>query len=85
RLEHGRPYRLTADGPEIVHDVTDPDPTRAFALSRLNEPTPIGVLRAVERPAYDHQLNAQVKQAVDERGQGDLSTLLSGSDTWMVR
>ncbi|WP_042371313.1 2-oxoacid:ferredoxin oxidoreductase subunit beta [Streptacidiphilus neutrinimicus] len=85
RLEHGQPYRLTPDGEEIVHDVTDPDPTRAFALSRLTEPTPIGVLRAVARPAYDRQLNAQLDQAVAERGEGDLSALLSGSDTWMVR
>ncbi|WP_042429584.1 2-oxoacid:ferredoxin oxidoreductase subunit beta [Streptacidiphilus anmyonensis] len=85
RLEHGKPYRLAPDGEEIVHDVTDPDPTRAFALSRLTEPTPIGVLRAVPRPAYDRQLNAQLEQAVAERGEGDLSALLSGSDTWMVR
>jgi 2-oxoglutarate ferredoxin oxidoreductase subunit beta len=89
RLEHGTPYRLPARdggpaGEEIVHDVTDPDPTRAFALSRLSEPTPIGVLRAVERPTYDRQLGAQLDQAVAERGEGDLSALLSGSDTWMV-
>ncbi|RAG84402.1 2-oxoacid:ferredoxin oxidoreductase subunit beta [Streptacidiphilus pinicola] len=83
RLEHGQPY--TVNGEEHVHDVTDPDPTRAFALSRLSEPTPIGVLRAVERPSYDRQLNAQLEQAVTERGEGDLGALLSGSDTWMVR
>src|SRR5690242_17844652 len=40
----------------VVHDETRPDPSLAFALSRLAEhpetPTPVGVFRAVDRPAY---------------------------------
>ncbi|WP_037605870.1 2-oxoacid:ferredoxin oxidoreductase subunit beta [Streptacidiphilus rugosus] len=85
RLEQGQPYRLSADGEEIVHDAHDPDPTRAFALSRLSSPTPIGVLRSVRRPVYDRQLNEQVAEAVTNRGEGRLEDLLTGSDTWMVR
>ncbi|MFG2844706.1 2-oxoacid:ferredoxin oxidoreductase subunit beta [Kitasatospora sp. NPDC048296] len=84
RLEHGEPYRLTPDGEEIVHDVADPDPTRAFALSRLSEPTPIGVLRDVERPVYDRQLNEQLDEAVRRHGEGDLTALLGGEDSWTV-
>ena len=38
----------------VVHDAHRDDPAQAFALARLadspNEPTPIGVFRAVERP-----------------------------------
>ncbi|MEZ0069126.1 2-oxoglutarate ferredoxin oxidoreductase subunit beta [Streptacidiphilus sp. MAP12-20] len=90
RLEHGQPYRLPqhpngADGEEIVHDAHDPDPTRAFALSRMSHPTPIGVLRSVQRPVYDKQMNEQVQEAVTNRGEGKLEDLLTGSDTWLVR
>ncbi|MBF9068027.1 2-oxoacid:ferredoxin oxidoreductase subunit beta [Streptacidiphilus fuscans] len=91
RLEQGQPYRLPGkdgddgeDGPEIVHDAHDPDPTRAFALSRLSLPTPIGILRDVQRPAYDRQLNEQLDQAVATQGPGDLGALLAGGDTWTV-
>ncbi|MFE7898185.1 2-oxoacid:ferredoxin oxidoreductase subunit beta [Streptomyces sp. NPDC057424] len=84
RLEHGRPYRPAPDAEEIVHDVEDPDPTRAFALSRLHHPTPVGVLRAVRRPVYDRLMNRQIDDAVAERGPGDLAALLAGSDTWTV-
>ena len=47
-------------------------------------PTPIGVLRAVERPAYDEMLNAQIEAAVDRRGRGDLTKLFNSGDTWVV-
>jgi 2-oxoglutarate ferredoxin oxidoreductase subunit beta len=85
RLEHGQPYRITPDGEEFVHDAHEEDPTRAFMLSRLQQPTPIGVLRDVRRPAYDHQMNEQLAQAVAKQGEGSLEALLTGSDTWMVR
>ncbi|MEU9172347.1 2-oxoacid:ferredoxin oxidoreductase subunit beta [Streptomyces sp. NPDC048420] len=84
RLEHGKPYRLAPDGEEIVHDIHDPDPARAFALSRLQHPTPIGVLRSVERPVYDALMNEQIAQAVAQRGPGDPTALLAGGDTWTV-
>ncbi|MEV4338539.1 thiamine pyrophosphate-dependent enzyme, partial [Streptomyces sp. NPDC049590] len=84
RLEQGAPYRLTPDGEETVHDPHDPDPTRAFALSRMNHPTPIGVFRSVERPVYDVQMTDQLDLAVEQHGKGDLAALLAGGDTWTV-
>ncbi|MDO0929357.1 2-oxoacid:ferredoxin oxidoreductase subunit beta [Streptomyces sp. TG1A-8] len=84
RLEHGKPHRLTPDADEVVHDVADPDPTAAFALSRLRHPTPIGVLRDVRRPVYDRLMDDQLERAVAERGRGDLAALLAGNDTWTV-
>ncbi|SOD80765.1 2-oxoacid:ferredoxin oxidoreductase subunit beta [Streptomyces sp. Ag109_G2-15] len=84
RLEQGRPYRLAPDGEEIVHDAHDPDPTRAFALSRLHHPTPIGVFRDVERPVYDTLMADQLDTAVEQYGKGDLAALLAGGDTWTV-
>ncbi|MEU5439065.1 2-oxoacid:ferredoxin oxidoreductase subunit beta, partial [Streptomyces sp. NPDC020719] len=73
----------------LVHDAHNPSPTTAFALSRLADPdtlhhTPIGVLRSVERPVYDTQMADQLDTAVHQHGKGDLSTLLTGNDTWTV-
>ncbi|MFD0357157.1 2-oxoacid:ferredoxin oxidoreductase subunit beta [Streptomyces sp. NPDC127110] len=73
----------------LVHDAHAATPTTAFALSRLADPdtlhrTPIGVFRSVERPVYDTLMADQLETAVDQRGKGDLATLLAGSDTWTV-
>ncbi|MFC6079710.1 2-oxoacid:ferredoxin oxidoreductase subunit beta [Sphaerisporangium aureirubrum] len=72
----------------LVHDAHDPDPSVAFALSRLDEPAfehvPIGVFRSVERPAYDTLMEQQMNDAVAERGPGVLAELLTGGDTWRV-
>ncbi|MCD0486471.1 2-oxoacid:ferredoxin oxidoreductase subunit beta, partial [Streptacidiphilus sp. ASG 303] len=46
--------------------------------------TPIGVLRAVDRPVYDTLMAEQLTAATTARGQGDLAALLAGPDTWTV-
>ena len=61
----------------LVHDETRADPSLAFALSRLAEhpetPTPVGVFRAVERPAYERRdAAASSSAAVERQGPGDL-------------
>ncbi|MGH9093871.1 MAG: 2-oxoacid:ferredoxin oxidoreductase subunit beta, partial [Acidimicrobiales bacterium] len=65
-----------------------PDPSVAFALSRLADgpyaPTPIGVFRAVDRPDYGSQLNGQLVAAADKKGPGDLGALLTSGATWTV-
>ena len=69
-----------------VHDAHDPDPTRAFFLSRMKGPefpVPVGVLRAVAQPVYDQALNAQVTEA-QAAGPADLDALLAGSRSWVV-
>ncbi|MER6333240.1 2-oxoacid:ferredoxin oxidoreductase subunit beta, partial [Streptomyces sp. NPDC001034] len=68
----------------LVHDAHAASPTTAFALSRLTAPTPVGVFRRAERPVYDTALNAQLDAATDRHGKGDLTTLLTGTDTWTV-
>ena len=48
-------------------------------------PTPIGVLRKVEKPTYDAQINQQVDAAIDQRdGRADLQELINGANTWTV-
>ena len=72
----------------LVHDAHREDPALAFMLSRLahnpDVPTPIGLFRQVRRPVYGQQMQAQLDDAVERRGPGDLQTLLSGPDPWMV-
>ncbi|MDE0803538.1 MAG: 2-oxoacid:ferredoxin oxidoreductase subunit beta [Acidimicrobiales bacterium] len=72
----------------LVHDETRDDPSIAFMLSRLAhgpyEPTPVGVFRAVERPEYGEGVNQQLAAAQDDKGPGDLHTLLRSGATWDV-
>ncbi|MEU9920974.1 2-oxoacid:ferredoxin oxidoreductase subunit beta [Streptomyces griseoluteus] len=73
----------------LVHDAHAASPTTAFALSRLADPdtlhhTPIGVFRAVDRPVYDSLMSEQLDTAIEQRGKGDLATLLTGGDSWTV-
>ncbi|HSN43327.1 MAG TPA: 2-oxoacid:ferredoxin oxidoreductase subunit beta [Propionibacteriaceae bacterium] len=74
----------------LVHDTHRPDPSVAFALSRLTDSgalhrSPIGVFRDVPRPSYDDLMREQVNMA---RGETDsdpsLVDLISGKDTWIV-
>ena len=72
----------------VVHDEHRPDPTLAFALSRVSTgptmPTPIGVFRDVERPSYEIEVQRQLAAASERQGPGDLASLLSSGATWDV-
>jgi 2-oxoglutarate ferredoxin oxidoreductase subunit beta len=48
-------------------------------------PEPVGVFRAVERPTYEQAVNAQVTQAIEKKGDGDLEALFNSGDTWEVK
>jgi 2-oxoglutarate ferredoxin oxidoreductase subunit beta len=90
----------TADVDEadiLVHDAHDPDPSTAFAISRLTaadylNQSPIGIFRQVERPTYDDQAREQVTTATQAAaGNGDaadratrLAALIGGGDTWTI-
>jgi 2-oxoglutarate ferredoxin oxidoreductase subunit beta len=72
----------------LVHDEHRPDPSLAFALSRLADrpdaPTPVGVFRAVERPSYEVSMQGQLVAAAERSGPGDLAQLLRSAPTWTV-
>ncbi len=71
----------------LIHDEKMDDPTIASILARMEypeHPVPLGVLRAFERPSYDELMEEQIKDAVAEQGEGDLATLFSEGDTWVV-
>jgi 2-oxoglutarate ferredoxin oxidoreductase subunit beta len=72
----------------LVHDAHANNPELAFALSRLAhkrlDRTCIGVFRDVDRPTYDQRMNAQLDQAMETQGKGNLAALITGSDTWKI-
>ena len=51
-------------------------------MHSLND-TAIGVFRDVARPSYDRLVREQVA-SVSESGEGDLTALVRGKDTWTV-
>ena len=83
-------------GDIVVHDAHSPDPTLAFAISRLTDSgylntSPIGIFRQVERPTYDDAAREQVAVATNGSGDGAtadrtarLAALISGGDTWTI-
>jgi 2-oxoglutarate ferredoxin oxidoreductase subunit beta len=71
----------------LCHDESKPESNLAYILSRLDYPefpVPMGVLRAVEKPTYDATVVEQEKAALARQGVGDLDTLFSSGDTWVV-
>jgi 2-oxoglutarate/2-oxoacid ferredoxin oxidoreductase subunit beta len=72
----------------LVHDEHRDDPTLASTLSRLatgpTMPTPMGVLRDVERPSYEAAVQQQLNAASERDGLGDLQALISSGATWEV-
>ena len=97
--DRNRGIRLNGLEPEVVelgkgvseddllfHDEKAEEPSLAYLLSRMRHPEfpePIGVFRAVDRPKYDHELDAEIKAAQSERP-GDLQKLFTSGDTWTV-
>lgn len=47
-------------------------------------PRPFGILFQTDRPCYEDLLVAQVAQAKDRKGDGDLNKLLTGNSTWEI-
>ncbi|WP_435770023.1 2-oxoacid:ferredoxin oxidoreductase subunit beta [Nocardioides sp. SYSU DS0651] len=76
----------------LVHDAHNPDPSTAFAISRLTDAgylnrSPIGIFRQVERATYDDQARAQVAAAqakVTGTAEERLAGLIGAGDTWTV-
>ncbi|RNL81147.1 2-oxoacid:ferredoxin oxidoreductase subunit beta [Nocardioides marmorisolisilvae] len=83
---------VAGNSPDVlVHDAHNPDPTTAFALSRLTDAgvlhqAPIGIFRSVSRPTYDDGARQQIAtaQAGQEDANAALATLINGKDTWTV-
>jgi len=71
-----------------VHQASNPNPSVAFALSRLAHgpygPTPLGVFRNVAVADYGHEMQSQIAAAQADKGPGDLAKLIRSRGTWTV-
>ena len=71
----------------LFHDEQAVEPSLAFLLARMRYPEfpePMGVFRAVRRPAYDHAVASQVQETIEAKGEGNLEALFNSGDTWTV-
>ena len=96
RGDSGHLEVINAEGADmsrvVIHDTAADDPSSAFQLSRLDDPTmahiPMGIFRNVSRPSYEDLVHEQIDDVVKAAGGGasdaDLTKLLQGSDTWTV-
>jgi 2-oxoglutarate/2-oxoacid ferredoxin oxidoreductase subunit beta len=80
---------LVSESELVVHNANNPDPSYAFALSRLSaselDHVPIGIFRDVARPEYSTMVNQQIADVIAKDGAGDLASLLASGDTWEVK
>ncbi|MGP0101709.1 MAG: 2-oxoacid:ferredoxin oxidoreductase subunit beta [Solirubrobacteraceae bacterium] len=76
------------EGALLVHNAHCPDPSLAFALSRLaagpSEPTPVGVFRKVARLSARLGFEREAAAAREGFGERELDELLRAGDTWTV-
>jgi 2-oxoglutarate ferredoxin oxidoreductase subunit beta len=76
-------------GPDdcLVWDETRANPAIAFMAAQMRRPefpTPIGVLRRVERTPFDSLVVSQIESETGRKGIGSLEKLLVAGDTWTV-
>jgi len=59
----------------------------AFMLSRMAPPefpTPMGIIRRVDRPAYNDALKDQLDVAKKKAGLSSINDMLHAGETWTV-
>ena len=71
----------------LTWDEAAANPTLAFMMAQMlppHMPTPIGILRNVEAPAYHQQVVGQIEDEIESRGQGKIEDLLYSGELWKV-
>ncbi len=76
-----------APGEILSHRPDHPSPLYSHMLATLglpDFPTPMGVIRQIQRPTYDSLIHNQVEDSKAKRGTGTWKELLHGTSTWTV-
>jgi len=88
RLNGLMPEVCDASAPDVLtHHPDHPSPLYSQMLACMglpDFPTPIGVIRKIERPTYESLIHNQVEDAKAKKGTGTWQELLHGSSTWTV-
>jgi len=73
-----------------IHD--ERDPIKANIIIRMesiypkqNFPRPFGVFYEGQRPNYEILMQAQINNAIAQKGKGDLDVLIAGNETWTIK
>ncbi|MBL7857366.1 MAG: 2-oxoacid:ferredoxin oxidoreductase subunit beta [Cyclobacteriaceae bacterium] len=85
-----RVVALDGDGRSLndvmVHNQNDT--TLAFILANMTYseelPRPMGVLQNIDKSSYEQQVEDQIENEIKEKGEGNLESLLQGSNYWEV-
>jgi 2-oxoglutarate ferredoxin oxidoreductase subunit beta len=89
RLNGLVPEIVDASAPDIlIHQPDHPSPLYAQMLATLglpDFPTPIGVIRKIQRPTYESLVCKQIDDAKAKKGGGTWKELLQGDSTWTVK
>lgn len=80
-----------ADGGKSVNDVLvhdEKDTTLAFILANMTYapdlPRPMGTLQSIEKVPYEKRVLDQINQEMQTQGEGNLQSLLVGSNYWEI-
>jgi 2-oxoglutarate ferredoxin oxidoreductase subunit beta len=88
RLNGLMPEIVDATAPDVlVHHPDHPSPLYSQMLACMglpDFPTPVGVVRRIQRPTYESLIHEQMLAAREKRGTGSWKELLHGASTWTV-
>ncbi len=75
-----------APGEILIHQPDHPSPLYSQLLATMGPefPTPMGVIRKIEKPTYESLVAAQTDATVAKKGTGTWQELLQGDSTWTV-
>ena len=76
-----------APGEILIHDPSHKSPIYSQMLATMSQPdfpSPMGVIRQIEKPTYESQVQEQIDHAQGKKGTGTWQELLHGSSTWTV-
>lgn len=71
----------------VVHSPRDAEllyPSLLAQMAAPDYPTPIGLIRAIERPTYESLVHSQIDAAVARKGTDDFAAVLRGDNSWTV-
>ena len=71
----------------LVHDAKNPDPTLHMVLINMSLPdlpVAMGVIRSVDAPAYDQEMEKQIQTVQATRKISSMEELLHSGNTWEV-
>jgi 2-oxoglutarate/2-oxoacid ferredoxin oxidoreductase subunit beta len=74
-----------AESDLLVWDETDQNLAWLFCTNPSPEmPSPVGVIHVKPAEDFERRVHAQVDEAIERRGRGDLKKLVYSGDTWVV-